>query len=151
MPKQSGFVSIPASAFSGVSRLETSFKGNDTGTALFFNVKVFAPVNLPDGATIISMRCGARAFFKRQISFTLRRNEPQQENIDIAVAQTSLDGTSFEFIDTNTITSGLVDNSKYNYYVVAEIEDPTVSPPTSPFCPDGECWVGYCRIGYTYD
>jgi hypothetical protein len=150
MPQSIGFVSVPASAFTG--RLDSGvegYDGNESGTARFFQVKMFAPVNLPHGATVTSFRCGGRAFFKRRIAFTLRRNEPQQANVDMATTKTSLDGTGFEFVETTEIKSGEIDNAKFNYYIVAEIEDPNVTPPTKAMCPDGECTVGFCRIGYT--
>jgi hypothetical protein len=150
MTHTTGFVSVPASAFTGRQDDGVGgYDGNETGTARFFQVKMFAPVHLPHGATVTSFRGGGRAFFQRSIRFTLRRNEPQQANVDMAAVRTTLDGTSFEFVDTTDIQSGGVDNGRFNYYIVAEIEDPNVTPPTKPICPDGECRVGFCRIGYT--
>ncbi len=154
MSHSTSFVSVPASAFSGENENGgLSSQSNLSGTARHFNVKMFAPVSLPDGVTVISLQCGGRAFFKRQIAFTLRRNEPQQQNVDIAILKTSLDGTGFEFVETSNIQSAEVDNSKFNYFLVAEIEDPNVVPPTRAFCPNNaagvpECSVGFCRIGY---
>jgi hypothetical protein len=154
-------ISIPASAFSGrTDGGNLGYLGNESGTARFFNVKMFAAVNLPDRATVTSFRCGGRAFFKRIIAFTLRRNDPQQSNVDLATIRTSLDGTGFEFVGTNNISSGTINNARFNYYIIAEIEDPSVNPPTRPFCPDKprpfprapkipECSVGFCSIEYT--
>lgn len=149
-----GFVSVPASAFSGITDGgNLGYHGNESGTARFFNVKMFAPVNLPDGTTVTSLKCGGRAFFKHRIAFTLRRNEPQQANVDLATTKTSLNGTGFEFVNTNRIQSGRINNERFNYYIIAEIEDPRVTPPTKAFCPDNskgipECTVGFCSVGY---
>lgn len=150
-----GFVSVPASAFSGITDGgNLGYQGNESGTARFFNVKMFAPVDLPDGTTVTSFKCGGRAFFEHRIAFTLRRNEPQQANVDLATIKTSLNGTGFEFINTNRIKSGRINNERFNYYIMAEIENPKVTPPTKAFCPDNskgipECSVGFCSIEYT--
>lgn len=145
-----GFVSVPASAFTGISSGgHGSYEGNETGTSRSVKTKMFAPVNIPHGVTVTTFQCGGRAFFKKRIAFTLRRNEPQQENVDMAIARTSLNGTGFEFVDAPGIKSGKINNGKFNYYIVAEIEDPNVTPPTKPICANGECTVGFCRIGYS--
>ena len=156
------FLSIPASAFTGQDggHAVYGYEGNITGTSRSFNVRVFAPVNLPHGAYVTSLQCGGRAYFHRSIVFHLRRNEPQQANVDMATVKTSLDGTGFEFVNTNSITSGEINNSKYNYYIVAEIEDTRDNPNTAAFCPNkpvpdpllpkiSECRVNFCSIGYT--
>lgn len=148
--QSTNFVSVSASAFTGQSDgPPTGYDGNISGTSRSFHVLMFAPVNLPHGSTVTSLRCGGKAFFGRRIAFTLRRNEPQQENVDMATARTSLNGTGFEHVTANRIESGEIDNGMYNYYIVAEVENPAVTPPTRAFC--SECNVGYCRVGYSFN
>lgn len=104
---------------------------------------MFAPVNLPHGATITSMRCGGgapRSDFR--LFFTLRRNDPQQANVDMATVMTTFEEKGFQFVNTNSITSPLVNNARFNYYIVAG-----VSAKDSGLCP--KCDIGPCRIGYT--
>jgi hypothetical protein len=148
-------ISIPAPAF--YSGPDGHGRPNLSGTAQHFNTILFAPISLPEDVTITSFECGGRAFFKRSIKFTLRRNEPQQQNIDVASMRTTLDGTGFEVVRTSTINSGVINNERFNYYIVAEIKDPSVNPPTRPFCPNKpsststkvpECSVGFCEIRF---
>jgi hypothetical protein len=104
---------------------------------------MFAPVTVPHGATIGSMRCGGRAPSSEfRIVFTLRRNEPQQANLDMATVMTTFEGLGFQFVDTNSITSPVINNERFNYYIVAQTNTLDVG-----FCPN--CSVGFCRIGYT--
>lgn len=151
--QNSGWLSIPAAAFSG----SRSFP-NGTGTAQFFRTTAFAPVILPDNATVTVMSCGGRAVFRKHIIFTLRRNEPQQENVNMAVLETSLDGTGFEFVTSNQIIDGAVDNRSFNYFIMADASKPggnlpgnrtVCTPTTGPEGSGTQCSVGFCRIGYT--
>jgi hypothetical protein len=140
------FLSIPSSGFTPQTS-EAGYGGNLTGTARFFEegFLMFAPVNLSHGATITSMRCGGRAPRSDfRIIFTLRRNEPQQANVDMATVMTTFEETGFQFVDTSSITSPVVNNNRFNYYIVAEADAIDVG-----FCTD--CSVGFCRIGYTVD
>jgi hypothetical protein len=147
------WVSIPCSAFAGESEEGPFFThGNISGTARSFHVQMFAPAFLPDGARVTSFRAGAKARFNRQIEVTLRRNEPQQANVDMATVETSLEGTGFEFVGTTQIKSPVVDNSRFNYYVVALVRKPNEFPNVRTFCQDEAdgspgCLVGFCRIG----
>lgn len=144
-----GFISVPAPAFSGiVDGGNLGYQGNDSGTARFFRTKIVAAVNLPHETTVTFFRCGGGAFFGKRVAFTLRRNEPQQANVDLATIKTSLNGTGFEFVSTTQIKSGNIHNGKFNYYIIAEIEDPNANPPTLPMCGARKCWVGFCTIGY---
>lgn len=151
--QDSGWLSVPAPAFNGVGAFP-----NATGTAQFFRTTAFAPVMLPDNAMVTAMACGGRASFRKQVVFTLRRNDPQQQNVDMAVFETSLDGTGFEFVSANQITNGAVDNRRFNYFIVADVSKPGGNlPGDREVCngttgPDGagtECLVGFCRIGYS--
>ena len=151
--QDSGWLSLPAAAFSGAGAFP-----NATGTAQFFRTTAFAPVILPDNATVTFMACGGRAAFRKQIIFTLRRNEPQQENVDMVVLETALDATGFEFVSENQITDGAVDNRKFNYFIVADVSKPGGnSPGNRAVCantsgPGGsgtQCLVGFCRLGYS--
>jgi hypothetical protein len=144
--QSTSFISIPASAFSGANGSRSM---NETGTAMFFSTYAFAPVNLPNRSKIISFACGARSFFQKSIVFSLRRNEPQQKNVDIATLSTSLTNTNFEFLNTTTITEGVVNNSRFNYYIIADMFKPGEGPGNEAFCKKGECWVGFCKIGYS--
>jgi hypothetical protein len=106
---------------------------------------MFAPVNLPDGASVVSLRCGGSAPLNDfRIVFTLRRNQPQQANVDMASVSTNFAGVGFETVTTSSITSPVVSNASFNYYMMAEADAFDVG-----LCPG--CLVGYCRIGYTAD
>jgi len=140
------FLSIPSSGFTPQTS-EEGYSGNQTGTARFFGTGfwMFAPVNLPHGATVTSMRCGGQApFSDDRIIFTLRRNDPQQANVDMATVMTTFERTGFEFVATSSITSPVVNNNRFNYYIVAEADLIDVRHCTN-------CSVGFCRIGYTVD
>lgn len=143
--QNSGWLSIPAVAFSGARSLP-----NDTGTAQFLHTTAFAPVTLPDNATVTLMSCGGRASFRKRIIFTLRRNEPQQQNVDIAVLGTSLGGRGFEVVTSNRIAAGGVDNRRFNYFIMADVSKPGGNRPGNrAACSGTQCSVGFCRIGYT--
>ena len=73
------------------------------------------------------------------LRFTLRRNQPQIANVDMAVVESTLAATGFQFMTTSTVVSPQIDNSTFNYYVVAS----TIASPCSG------CSVGFCRVSYT--
>lgn len=153
-----GYIAIPASGFTprnsttveGPLRgtVETlGHTGNATGTARFFgdNSVMFAPVNLPHGSTVVSLACAGKAPTKRvRIFFSLRRNEPQQANVDMAGVGTKWDDTSFEFISTSRISSPVIDNQKFNYYIVAGLNS------TNDIDECRTCLVNKCTIGYVF-
>ncbi len=141
-----GFISIPASAFSGENGSQSL---NTTGTATVLTHLAFAPVSLPHRARVTSLQCGGTSFFRNSIVFTLRRNEPQQANVDVATVRTSLEGTNFEFVNTNSVANAVVNNARFNYYMVADITDPQETDDVPAFCQKGKCSIGFCRIGYT--
>jgi len=149
-----GFISIPASAFSGEnSDTPHGYQGNESGTTRHFNVILFAPVNLPHRASVTSFKCGGSSAVDTRTVFRLRRNEPQQQNVEIANVKTSLEDAGFEFMSTNIIRNEKIDNEKYNYYIVAEVLRSGITPPTRGWCSDNpkrtECSVNSCSIGYT--
>ena len=163
-----GFVSIPAAAFTAkdsdtyysngnaggsASKNTHGYIGNKSGTTRSFNSFLYAPVNLPHGATVTSFSCGGSLAKNTRTVFMLRRNEPQQENVNMVQVNTSLEGSGFEFIKSLGIRSAKVDNQKYNYYIVARILKLGYRPSTTPYCTTGtktpECSVGFCSIGYT--
>jgi hypothetical protein len=131
------YLSIPSSGFTpqdaGKTNVIESYDGNTSGTLRMFakSYYMFAPVNLPHGATVTSMRCGGQSPKQKnqRIIFILRRNEPQQANVDMASIMTIFDETQFQFRDTTSITSPVVDNETFNYYIVASINRRT--PPQS--------------------
>ena len=149
-----GFISIPASEFSG-----NGMAHNSSGTAVFLRTTAFAPLLLPDNATITFFSCGGKATFRKEVIFTLRRNEPQQANIDMASLETGLDETGFVTLTSNDIVQGEVDNRRFNYFIVADSSKPGGNNPgdraicnptqngTDPV--STECSIGFCRIGYT--
>ncbi len=149
---QPQYLSIPSSGFTpqdseGIIGGNAGYDGNDTGTARLFDgsLRLFAPVSLPHGATVTSMRCGGRAPNSEfRIIFTLRRNQPQQANVDMASAMTTFQGTGFQTVSTRSITSPVVNNANFNYYIVAQLDMVDVGNCQS-------CSVGFCRIGYTVD
>ena len=66
-----GFLSIPASEFSG-----NGVAYSNSGTATFIRTTAFAPILMPDDATVTFFSCGGRATFAKEVIFTLRRNDP---------------------------------------------------------------------------
>lgn len=121
------------------------YTGNVSGTARFFgdNAVMFAPVNLPHGATVISLNCAGRAPRpSRRISFSLRRNEPQQANVDMASVFMDFNVTSFQNKSTTSIDSPVIDNRRFNYYIVATIDA------TNDIQECATCSVNRCTIGY---
>jgi hypothetical protein len=139
-------LSIPASGFTPQASMLNYF-GNTTGTARFFgyNDRMFAPVYLPDRVRVTSLACGGTAPpTTLRIAFTLRRNEPQQANVDMATVRTTFAGTGFQFVDTTSIAEPVVNNSRFNYYMIAALETTLASPG----CVEGACSIGFCRIGY---
>ena len=130
LSQTTSFLSIPSSGFTPLNSEGTGnagYSGNQTGTARLFagSFLMLAPVNLPHGATVTSMRCGGRAPSSDfRIVFTLRRNEPQQANVDMATVMTTLGQTTFQFVDTSSITSPVIaDNASFNYYIVAATDN----------------------------
>ncbi len=150
------FLAVPAAAFTPQNAttvenplrgtVETlGYSGNFSGTARFFgdNGVMFAPVYLPHGATVIAMECaGAAPRLSRRIAFKLRRNHPQQANLDIAAVFTDFPVTSFQFKTTTRILAPVIDNRLFNYYLVAEIEA------TNDIKECRTCWVNRCSIAY---
>lgn len=150
-----GSLSIPAAAFDGVRSFQ-----NTSGTSKYFRTLLYAPVFLPHGSTAINMTCGGKAPFGKNIIFTLRRNQPQQANVDMAVLETSLDGAGFEFVTESVSDAQTIDNRIFNYFIVVDVSKPggnlpgdrAVCPPTSPSDVDPnrtKCSVGFCRVTYT--
>jgi hypothetical protein len=151
------FVAIPAAAFTTQNSttiekplqgtVETlGYTGNATGTARFFgdNAVMFAPVNLPHGARVLSFDCGGVApRLSRRIEFMLRRNQPQQANVDLASVFTDFNVTSFQFKRTTSIQSPVIDNRSFNYYIVAKIGATNDIPECRT------CAVNRCTIEYT--
>jgi len=142
------YLSIPSSGFtprfSEGAGGDAGYSGNASGTARFFegSVLMFAPVNLPDGATVTSLRCGGAAPpTDFRIVFTLRRNEPQQANVDMAAVMTTFQGVGFQFVTTGDVVEAVVDNATFNYYMVATIDNQDAG-----FC--SNCTIGFCRVGY---
>lgn len=151
MAQSTDFTSIPAVAFVD-AKFAAPTKFNHSGTTHHFNAQMFAPVHLPHRHRVTSFKCGGSSFFNRSVVFTLRRNQPQQHSVDMAVVKTTLEGTGFEFVSTNSITQPVIDNSTFNYYIVADIADDRDNPNIDDFCPglsDPRCTVGFCSIGHS--
>ncbi len=145
---QNRYLQIPASGFtpqtSGGAGVE-GYQGNTTGTARQFSgsVRMFAPANLPNGATITSLYCGGMApTATTRLVFTLRRNQPQTANVDMVIVATDFAEEHFEFTNSSSVVEPVVGNKTFNYYVVAEVDDLNGS-----LCPT--CTIGFCRIRYT--
>lgn len=140
------FHSIPSSGFTPQVVSESDgYGGNRTGTARSFDngLWMFAPVTLPHGATVTAMRCGGKAPDNiHRIVFTLRRNQPQVVNVDMATVMTTYEELGFRHPQTTSITSPVIDNANFNYYIAAMAQPLDVQR-----CP--KCTVGYCRIRYT--
>lgn len=149
-----GFVSLPASAFSEVSSstfgARGSYKGNGSGTSRSFVGGLFAAINLPHGATVTSLSCGSKSAKKWGTKFILRRNEPQQANVDMATIETTRSG-AYQFLNTASITSPKINNSKYNYYIVAKAigSSPSNEEDEGLWCEKNCANVNFCNVGYT--
>lgn len=145
---QNRYLAVPASGFTPQTSEGTGdagYDGNTTGTArkFFGSVRMFAPVNLPNDATITSLYCGGVApTTETRLIFTLRRNQPQTANVDMIIAATHFPAVIFDVANSTSVTEPIVDNSTFNYYLAAEVDDLHGNP-----CPT--CAIGFCRIGYT--
>lgn len=134
-------ITLASSAFTPQNSSQ-GYTGNSSGTNRFFRESeiMFASVALPDDATVTFMRCGGQDVSStRKIRFTLRRNQAQVANVDMASAESTDAAVGFQHLSDNTITSDLVNNSAYNYYVIAEVLGGTCTT----------CSVGYCTFSYT--
>lgn len=168
-----GVVSIPATAFteqnSQSSNQKGSYKGNKSGTSRSFTGMMLAPINLPHGSIVTSFKCGAQPHDGSLVEFTLRRNEPQQANLDMGVITSAFSSVpplignkplglaEYQFISTTAITSGGIDNSKYNYYILASTIFPPVdllvgsTPPWSKCAVSKSCTsINFCNVSYTF-
>jgi hypothetical protein len=141
-------LSIPSSAFTPKDSND-GWTGNTSGTARYFDESIllqsylFAPVQLPHEATVTGFRCGGQdPATDVKLRFTLRRNQPQIANVDMAVVESTFATTGFQFMTTSTVVSPQIDNSTFNYYVAASPVFFTVGPCTG-------CSVGFCRVSYT--
>ena len=144
--QETSFLTIPSSGFTSRTVTENlGYEGNTSGTARLFDnsILMFAPVYLPHGATVTGLRCGGMApSDEKRVEFTLRRNQPQIANVDMATVMTTFEGLGFQHPETASITSPVVDNATFNYYIVAAARHIDVGR-----CRN--CVVGYCRIRYT--
>ncbi|MGD8282378.1 MAG: hypothetical protein PVF69_14545 [Gemmatimonadota bacterium] len=144
-PPVTRFMSIPSSAFTSRDA-SLGWSGNSTGTSRTFSnsQSLLAPVELPHGATVTHFRCGGQdAGADAVLAFTLRRNQPQVANVDMASLSSTPAASGFQFLNTSAIASPDIDNSAFNYYVLATAYQPEVGFPCFG------CSVGFCRITYT--
>ena len=138
------FLAIPSSGFTAQTS-EGGYGGDVTGNARSFagSALMFAPVNLPHGAKVNSLTCGGLApVTDLRLIFTLRRNNPQVANINMITAATSYAGIAFEWTFSNVVDEPEVDNQRFNYYIVAELDNQV----GADLCPT--CTVNFCRIVY---
>jgi len=145
-PATQGHFSVPSSAFTPWVG-SRNYSGNQSGTARFFAYSqvMFAPVNLPGNSVVTSFSCGgAHPKVSGSIKFTLRRNNPQQANVDMAIATTDRARTGFQRVRDSSITSAKIDNGRYNYYIVAE----RAGAEDFGNCP--KCSIAFCRISYVH-
>jgi hypothetical protein len=124
-----------------------SHTGNVSGTARFFgnNDLMFAPVNLPHGSKVISLTCsGGSPSPRTRVFFRLRRNEPQQANVDMALVFPNVRETNYQDRSTTSINSPVIDNRRFNYYIAASIEA------TNNIRECATCFVNRCIIAYSF-
>lgn len=148
------FIAIPASAFTGqnsnrksLNNKKNGYTGNSTGTTRYFKNKLFAPVNIPHKAVVTLLYCRGSSVSHARTVFRLRRNEPQQANIEIANVKTSLDDGGFESMTSRIRSNNKIDNYRYNYYLVAEHLSREGYIPSCELNNTG-CSVNTCSIGY---
>lgn len=145
---QTKSVAIPAIAFNG-----DGIAYNDTGTAAFFRDQAFAPVHLPDGATVTGFRCGARVtLIEKGITIKLRRNEPQQANVDMGMVEIPRSGDgNFKFLRDDSLIEPVIDNQIFNYYLIAEVIPKSEN--TGDTCnvngAPNACIVAACNVDFT--
>ena len=145
---QNRYLQIPASGFTPQTSEGTGnagYQGNTSGTARQFSgsVRMFAPANLPNGATINSLYCGGMAPTAiTRLVFTLRRNQPQVANVDMITAATDYANVVFDYANSTSVTEPIVNNGAFNYYLAVEVDDQNGN-----LCPT--CAIGFCRIRYT--
>ena len=138
------FLAIPSSGFTAQTS-EGGYGGDVTGNARSFagSSLMFAPVILPHGAKVNSLTCGGQApVTDLRLIFSLRRNNPQVANINMITAATSYAGIAFEWTFSNVVDEPEVDNQRFNYYIVAEVDNQV----GADLCPT--CTVNFCRIVY---
>lgn len=144
-PPSTSHLVIPASAFTSVDTV-TGWAGNQSGTNRHFGTVglLFAPVQLPHGAIVTQLYCGGvDAQTDTSLQFTLRRNDPQQANVDMAFVESGFAATGFQSLLTTAITSPQINNNAvFNYYMVAAASNIDIGT-----CPG--CTVNFCRIRYT--
>jgi hypothetical protein len=131
------YLTLPAVAFTPqTGELSTG----SSGTArIFLGTVMFAPVNLPGGASVTRMSCGGNdASSNAYLRFTLRRNHAQVANVDMAIAETTTPEFGFKYPFDTTIISPTIDNSLYNYYIRGSVEGTFFAGFT----------VGFCKIDY---
>lgn len=143
---QSGatYLAIPSSGFTAQNS-EGGYMSSATGTTRFFaqSSLMLAPVNLPHGATVTSLYCGGVApVTDLRLVFKLRRNDPQVANVDLSTVATSYAGIGGEGTDIDFVDEPEVDNSRFNYYIVADVDNLV----GANLCPT--CAIYFCRIGY---
>lgn len=137
------YVSIPATSFVG---FEVSY--NETGTAAFIRKQAFAPVHLPHGSKAQRFSCGVKAWPIKGFRISLRRNEPQQENIDMGAVNIDRGSNGgFKFLSSEVLIENGIDNRRYNYYLTVEIQPK--SETTGSICNGKECIIGSCQIHFT--
>jgi hypothetical protein len=138
-------IMIPSSSFTP-QQSDDGYSGNQSGTNRHLGATgflMFAPVNLPHGATVTEFRCGAGANTPDfRMRFTLRGNQAQVLNVDLAEVATSFGGTGFEVRVTTSINEPVIDNLTFNYYIVATVDD--LVGGSCGF----DCRIGFCRITY---
>jgi hypothetical protein len=135
-------VAVPAVAFVGK---DVSY--NETGTAAFFRQRAFAPLSLPDNAKLVGFDCGLRTFPIHGIKVSLRRNEPQQANVELDNLGIPKGGDGrFQFKSATQVSHPDVNNGKFNYYLVAEVLPKSAN--VSDICNGEECLVGACQVAY---
>ena len=158
LAQEVSYLAIPASSFTPRNSttvkdplrgtVETlGYTGNISGTARFFgdNDSMFAPVNLRHGSTVISLTCGGMAPTPRvKIHYILRRNEPQQANVDMAGVAAKTGLTNFQTSSTNSIKEPVIDNKRFNYYIVATLLA------TNDIQECRTCSINRCTIAYGY-
>ena len=144
---QTQSVAIPAIAFNG-----EGIAYNDTGTAAIFRDHAFAPVTLPDGARVTAFRCGARVtLVTKGITIKLRRNEPQQANVDMGMVEIPRSGDgNFKFLRDDSLIEPVIDNRTFNYYLIAEVipKSATVGDTCNVNNAPNACIIAACNVDF---
>ncbi len=116
-------------------------------TSTKHNCEAFAPIFLPDGATLTSMECYLEKTDPTDTPLVVNLGYHEGNwSFSLAAGSVSLPGSHHDagYEKAGTVLNAVVDNSRYVYYLKFDPPDDTNTTNAA------KNRVGLCRIGYTY-